>query len=147
MTENTGRMLRRRHGLLTAGRVGGERGPMARLLVLYGTPKDPAAFDAYYASTHVPIAKKIPGLRRYEASRGPVLTPSGPAPRNGRSKGCGDSRFPPSGWSNGGIRLRVRPRSRATVCTRDRRPTLRRPGHGGHEVGLDLDDAAGRHHA
>ena len=52
---------------------------MARLLVLYGTPKDPAAFDAYYASTHVPIAKKIPGLRRYEISKGTVLTPAGPS--------------------------------------------------------------------
>ena len=52
---------------------------MARLVVLYGTPRDPAAFDAYYASTHIPIAKRIPGLRRYEVSKGPVLTPAGPS--------------------------------------------------------------------
>ena len=37
---------------------------MAKLIVLYKRPKDPKAFDAYYFSTHVPIAKKIPGLRR-----------------------------------------------------------------------------------
>src|ERR1039457_3158965 len=50
---------------------------MARLVVLYKTPKDPAAFDKHYFGTHVPIAKKIPGLRRYEASQGPVASPAG----------------------------------------------------------------------
>lgn len=52
---------------------------MASLVVMYGTPKDPAAFDTYYRETHIPIAKTIPGLRRYEISRGPVMTPAGPA--------------------------------------------------------------------
>ena len=32
------------------------------LTVLYGHPADPAAFDAYYTSTHVPLVEKIPGL-------------------------------------------------------------------------------------
>ncbi len=41
----------------------------AKLLVLYRPPADAAAFDAYYATTHVPIAKKIPGLRGYELAR------------------------------------------------------------------------------
>jgi uncharacterized protein (TIGR02118 family) len=50
---------------------------MARLVVLYKTPKDAGAFDAYYFNTHVPIAKKIPGLRKYEVSKGPVATPAG----------------------------------------------------------------------
>jgi uncharacterized protein (TIGR02118 family) len=50
---------------------------MARLVVMYRTPKDPAAFDRYYFDTHVPIAKKIPGLRKYEISRGPIGTPAG----------------------------------------------------------------------
>jgi uncharacterized protein (TIGR02118 family) len=50
---------------------------MARLLVMYGIPQDPAAFDTYYAATHVPIAKKIPGLRKYEISRGAIGTPAG----------------------------------------------------------------------
>jgi uncharacterized protein (TIGR02118 family) len=50
---------------------------MAKLLVLYKTPTDAAPFDAYYAKTHVPIAKKIPGLRQYEISRSPVASPAG----------------------------------------------------------------------
>jgi uncharacterized protein (TIGR02118 family) len=50
---------------------------MARLLVMYGTPKDRAAFDKYYAETHAPMAKKIPGLRKYEISHGTVGTPAG----------------------------------------------------------------------
>jgi len=52
---------------------------MAKLVVLYKRPKDPKAFDAYYFSTHVPIAKKIPGLRRYDVSRGSIATPTGPS--------------------------------------------------------------------
>ena len=49
---------------------------MARLMVLYRTPKDVAAFDRYYFDKHVPTAKKIPGLRKYEVNAGPVMTPS-----------------------------------------------------------------------
>ncbi len=52
---------------------------MARLVVLYKTPKNAAAFDTYYFQTHVPFDKDIPGLRKYEVSRGPVVTPGGPA--------------------------------------------------------------------
>ena len=52
---------------------------MARLVVMYGTPKDPGAFDRYYFATHVPLAKQIPGLRKYEVSRGAIGTPAGPA--------------------------------------------------------------------
>jgi uncharacterized protein (TIGR02118 family) len=52
---------------------------MARLVVLYKTPKDKAAFDHYYHATHVPLAKKMPGLRKYDISQGPVETPAGPA--------------------------------------------------------------------
>ena len=52
---------------------------MARLVVMYRTPKDPAAFDAYYFDKHVAIAKKLPGLRRYEVSQGLVGTPAGPS--------------------------------------------------------------------
>ena len=53
---------------------------MARLVVLYGAPKDAAAFDAHYYEKHVPLANTIPGLRRYEVSHGPIGTPGGPAP-------------------------------------------------------------------
>ena len=52
---------------------------MARLVVTYKTPVDPAAFDAYYFQTHIPIAKRIPGLRKYDVSQGPVASPAGPS--------------------------------------------------------------------
>ena len=52
---------------------------MADLVVMYKTPKDPGAFDKYYFEKHIPIAKKIPGLRKYGVSRGPVGTPAGPS--------------------------------------------------------------------
>ena len=53
---------------------------MVKLVVAYGAPTDPAAFDQYYESTHTPLVDPIPGLRRFE--RGKVLgTPDGsPAP-------------------------------------------------------------------
>lgn len=50
---------------------------MAFVLVLYPKPDDPAKFDRYYFEKHVPIAKKIPGLRRFEVSRGQVGSPAG----------------------------------------------------------------------
>jgi uncharacterized protein (TIGR02118 family) len=52
---------------------------MARLVVMYKTPKDKAAFDKHYFETHIPIAKRIPGVRKYEVSQGPIMTPGGPA--------------------------------------------------------------------
>lgn len=52
---------------------------MAKLVVMYKTPTDTKAFDRHYLDTHIPIAKKIPGLRKYEVSQGPVATPSGPS--------------------------------------------------------------------
>ena len=53
---------------------------MAKLLVLYRTPKDTAAFNDYYFSTHVPIARTIPGITGLEVSDGPVGTPQGDSP-------------------------------------------------------------------
>jgi uncharacterized protein (TIGR02118 family) len=50
---------------------------MAKLVVLYKTPTDAAAFDKYYNEAHIPLAKKIPGVRNYEISRGPVASPAG----------------------------------------------------------------------
>jgi uncharacterized protein (TIGR02118 family) len=52
---------------------------MARLVVMYKEPKDVDAFDKYYFEKHLLIAKKIPGLRKYEVSQGPVVTPVGPS--------------------------------------------------------------------
>jgi uncharacterized protein (TIGR02118 family) len=52
---------------------------MAEVVVNYKMPKDIAAFDKYYAETHVPLAKKMPGLRKYQISKGSVATPAGPS--------------------------------------------------------------------
>lgn len=46
---------------------------MAKLYAVYQQPADAAAFDAYYYNTHVPLAKKIPGLRSYEVTHGDVM--------------------------------------------------------------------------
>jgi uncharacterized protein (TIGR02118 family) len=50
---------------------------MAKLIALYKHPQDPAHFDAHYFGKHIPLAKTIRGLRRYEVSAGPVATPQG----------------------------------------------------------------------
>lgn len=52
---------------------------MARIVALYSTPTDPAAFDEYYETTHMDFAQKIPGLRSVELSKGPVVTAAGGA--------------------------------------------------------------------
>jgi uncharacterized protein (TIGR02118 family) len=52
---------------------------MAELVVLYKTPKDPKAFDKHYLETHIPLAKKLPGLRKYTVSKGAIGTPAGPS--------------------------------------------------------------------
>ena len=52
---------------------------MARIVALYDKPKDPAAFDRYYETTHVDIAQTMPGLRSIELSKGPVVTAAGGA--------------------------------------------------------------------
>jgi len=49
---------------------------MVKLTVLYGHPDDPDAFEGYYADTHMPMVRKIPGLLRHEAARA-IATPDG----------------------------------------------------------------------
>ena len=50
---------------------------MAKLVVLYKTPKNTDAFDRYYFATHVPLAKKLPGLKKYDVNKGAVASPAG----------------------------------------------------------------------
>ena len=50
------------------------------MVVIYREPADIAAFDAHYFGIHVPLAKQLPGLRRYEVSRGPIVSPTGGPP-------------------------------------------------------------------
>jgi uncharacterized protein (TIGR02118 family) len=40
-----------------------------RFLALYETPADPEAFDRHYREVHIPLGRRLPGLRRYTVSR------------------------------------------------------------------------------
>ena len=51
-----------------------------QLTVLYHRPEDPAAFDDYYASTHAPLAARLPGLSSYTSVR-PGHDPAGNDPQ------------------------------------------------------------------
>jgi uncharacterized protein (TIGR02118 family) len=42
---------------------------MVRFLVLYNEPNDIEAFEKHYREVHIPLSKKLPGLRRYSLSR------------------------------------------------------------------------------
>jgi len=53
---------------------------MVKTVVLYGHPEDPAAFEEYYASTHMPIAARMSGVSRFEASRALPAPDGTPAP-------------------------------------------------------------------
>jgi len=50
-----------------------------QLTALYNQPEDPAAFDKHYDTVHAPLAKKLPGLKRYTISH-PGPDPEGNAP-------------------------------------------------------------------
>ncbi len=52
---------------------------MTRLTVLYGHPEDPAAFDRYYRDVHIPIAKKMKGLKGWTIGKCESATPGEPA--------------------------------------------------------------------
>ena len=52
---------------------------MVRFLAAYEKPDDPEAFDRHYREVHIPLAKKLPGLRGYTISRDPTPTRDGDA--------------------------------------------------------------------
>jgi uncharacterized protein (TIGR02118 family) len=41
----------------------------ARFLALYETPEDPEAFERHYREVHIPLLRRLPGLRRYSLGR------------------------------------------------------------------------------
>jgi uncharacterized protein (TIGR02118 family) len=47
---------------------------MAQMITIFKQPPDIAAFDKHYFEMHVPLAKTLPGLRKYEVSHGPIAT-------------------------------------------------------------------------
>lgn len=53
---------------------------MFRVSVCYGQPTDPDAFDAYYESSHTPLALKIPGLAGLTTGKPRSLMPNQDAP-------------------------------------------------------------------
>ncbi len=52
--------------------------PMVKVIAVYRQPKDAKSFDAYYAGTHTPLVKTLPGLRRLEVTK-ITGTPGGPS--------------------------------------------------------------------
>jgi uncharacterized protein (TIGR02118 family) len=53
---------------------------MHRLTVLYGHPKDPAEFDRYYNEVHIPIAKRMKGLKGWTIGKCESATPGEKSP-------------------------------------------------------------------
>ncbi len=49
-----------------------------RFLALYETPADPEAFDRHYREVHMPLARRVPGLRRYVIGRDVTPVRGGP---------------------------------------------------------------------
>lgn len=45
---------------------------MKQIIVVYGKPADPAAFDKHYAEVHVPLVNRMPHLKAFSYSVGPV---------------------------------------------------------------------------
>jgi uncharacterized protein (TIGR02118 family) len=52
---------------------------MVKLSVLYGHPKDAKNFETYYGQTHLPLARKVPGVRRMELAKTIGAPDGGPA--------------------------------------------------------------------
>lgn len=42
---------------------------MMKVAVLYAHPTDPAAFEKYYTSTHLPLARAIKGVEKIELTK------------------------------------------------------------------------------
>jgi uncharacterized protein (TIGR02118 family) len=51
-----------------------------RLLVNYGQPEDPGAFDDYYRDTHAPLVMELPGLIKFTVGHPQPMDPAQPAP-------------------------------------------------------------------
>ncbi|SEG59582.1 conserved hypothetical protein [Bryocella elongata] len=46
---------------------------MVRLLILYEMPLDEAAFLKHFHEVHIPLARKVPGIRRHFFGHQPML--------------------------------------------------------------------------
>ena len=52
---------------------------MVKVTALYGTPKDPAAFEKHYSEVHMPMVYQTAGIARIELGK-PMPGPDGAAP-------------------------------------------------------------------
>lgn len=52
---------------------------MIRSFILYGHPKNPDAFARHYRETHIPLVWKMPKLRDFLVSSGPVTSAGEPS--------------------------------------------------------------------
>lgn len=50
---------------------------MAKMVVVYQTPKDIVSFEKHYFEVHIPLAKQLPGLIRYEINDGGIKSTTG----------------------------------------------------------------------
>jgi uncharacterized protein (TIGR02118 family) len=50
---------------------------MAKMTVIYKMPKDKDFFENHYFAVHVPLAKQLPGLIKYEINDGPIVSTTG----------------------------------------------------------------------
>ena len=50
---------------------------MVKMTAIYKTPKDVESFEKHYFEVHIPLAKQLPGLIRYEINDGPIITTTG----------------------------------------------------------------------
>jgi uncharacterized protein (TIGR02118 family) len=47
---------------------------MAKMTVIYKTPADTEFFEKHYFEVHVPLAKRLPGLIKYEINDGSIIS-------------------------------------------------------------------------
>lgn len=47
---------------------------MKRVVVIYGPPEDPSAFDTHYSNVHAKLVLDMPNLRSFQYSAGAVAT-------------------------------------------------------------------------
>ncbi len=53
---------------------------MVRLTVLYGHPEDPTEFDRYYREIHVPLAKRMRGIKGWTIGKCEAAEPGQKSP-------------------------------------------------------------------
>ncbi|GET25541.1 EthD family reductase [Prolixibacter sp. NT017] len=50
---------------------------MAKMTVIYKTPKNIESFERHYFDVHIPLAKQLPGLIKYEINDGAIFSTTG----------------------------------------------------------------------